>query len=110
MGRGYGHREPIKAGVIVVLCAVRAVAATAGINLVGVQLTKPMHGFSTQFKDMFTQENLVLIRFWGGYLAVNVAMAILNFVGVPQPKPIHGFSPNFQDMLTESGARDDYIF
>ena len=100
MRRGYGHREPIKAGVIVVLCVVRALAGTAGINLLDVQLPKHIHGFSPQFHDMFTQENLGTIRFWGVYPAATVAMATLNFVDVLQPKPIYGFSPNFQDTMT----------
>ena len=38
--------------VIVVPCAVRA--AAAGIKLVGVPQTKPLHGFSPNFQGMFT--------------------------------------------------------
>ena len=41
-----------KAGVIVVACAVRAAAAVAGINLVGVPQTKPMQWFFPNFQDM----------------------------------------------------------
>ena len=42
--------QPIKAGVIVVTCAVQA----AGIKLVGVPQPKPMHGFPPNFQGMFT--------------------------------------------------------
>ena len=51
------YHQPIKAGVIVVLCAVRAavaLAAAAGIKLVGVPQPKPMHEFSPNFQGMFT--------------------------------------------------------
>ena len=44
--------QPIKAGVIVVPCAVWA-AAAAGIKLVGVPQPKPLHGFSPNFQGMF---------------------------------------------------------
>ena len=35
------------------------------LNFVGVPQPKPMHGFSPNFQDMFTQEDLELIMFWG---------------------------------------------
>ena len=41
-----------KPGVIVVACAVQAVAA--GIDLVGVPQTKPMQQFPSNFHDMLT--------------------------------------------------------
>ena len=34
------------------------------LNFVGVPQLKPMHGFSPNFQDMCTQEDLQLIRFW----------------------------------------------
>ena len=36
-----------------------------------------MHGLSLNFQDMFTQKDLELIRFLGGYLATTVAMESL---------------------------------
>ena len=42
--------QPIKAGVIVFPCAVRAMA---GIKLVDVPQPKPLHGFSPNFQGMF---------------------------------------------------------
>ena len=46
--------QPIKAGVIVVPCAVRVVAVVAGIKLVGVPQPKPLYEFLPNFQDMFT--------------------------------------------------------
>ena len=68
----------MKAGVIVVPCAVHAVVATAvGIKLLGVAQLKPMHRFSPNFTVC-----LVLIRFWQ-YLATTIAMVILiKFLGL----------------------------
>ena len=39
-----------------------------------------MHGFSANFQDMFSQEDLELIMFFGGYLATDVAMAMLLII------------------------------
>ena len=38
-----------------------------GINVVGVLQPWPMHGFSPNFQDMFNQEDLEPVRFWGVY-------------------------------------------
>ena len=49
---GFQHFVEIKAGVIVVPCAVRATAV--GIKLVGVPQPKLVHRFSPNFQGMFT--------------------------------------------------------
>ena len=54
--------QAIKAGVIVVPCAVRA---AAGIKLLDVPQPKPLHGFSPNFKGIVPHKDLELIRFWG---------------------------------------------
>ena len=78
----------------------------AGIKIVGVPQSKPIHGLSPNFQDMFMFEDLELIRFWR-YLETNVAMAThlrcmgLQFMDVPQHKPVHGFSPKFKGMFPQ---------
>ena len=56
--------ENVYAGVIVVSCAVRA--AAAGIELVGVPQSKPFTQFHQIFTGCLPQDDLELIRFWGG--------------------------------------------
>ena len=63
-----------------------------------------MHGFSPNFQDVLSQDDLNLIKIYTVSSKNNgntEYLGVLTFVGVKQPKPVHGFSPIVQNMLTK---------